>query len=209
MYTFKINQLVSSLQQLLEEKPTGLSEYELLKQLKNTQQPLFISANLSDVLSLFRSHFVLFHALYLLRDRLRSTGQLVLNISPLHICLQPASKHSNTQAQMLDLRDPLRDYYLDLDNLTGTDREAVEQLLNSSLSNLQPSQHLADALSELEIEQPLLALNSEDLRKHYRKLVSRHHPDRGGSTERLQRINQAMDIVRAHQTGQGLKHPYQ
>lgn len=209
MYTFKINQLVNTLQQLLEAKPTGLSEYELLKQLKIAQQPLFVSANLSDVLSLFRSHFVLFHALYLLRDRLRSAGELDLSISPLNICLQPASKHSNTQAQMLNLRDPLRDYYLDLDNLTKTDHEAVEQLLNSSLSNLHPSQHLADALSELEIEQPLDGLNKEDLRKQYRKLVSRHHPDRGGCTERLQRINQAMDIVRIHQTGRGFKYPSQ
>ncbi len=201
MCSFKIKELTNTLQQLLEENPTGLSEYELLKILKSQQQPLFVSTDLSDVLSLFRSHFVLFHALYLLRDTLRCAGQLELNISPLLICLQPAQKHNNSQRQALNLSDPLRDYYLDLDNLTGTDREAVEQLLNSSLSNLHPSQHLTDALSELEIEQPLHALNSEDLRKQYRKLVSRHHPDRGGSTERLQRINQAMDIVRAHQTG--------
>jgi len=209
LYTFKINQLVSTLQQLLEEKPAGLSEYELLKQLKSQQQPLFVSANLSDVLSLFRSHFVLFHALHLLRDRLRSAGKLDLEISPLHISLQPAAARTNTQAQALNLSDPLRDYYLDLDNLMKTDRSAVEQLLNNSLANLQPSQHLTDALSELEIEQPLHTLSSEGLRTHYRKLVSRHHPDRGGSTERLQHINQAMDIVRAHQMGRGFKYSSQ
>lgn len=205
MYTYKINQLVNTLQQLLEENHTGLSEYELLKQLKNEQQPLFISANLSDVLSLFRSHFVLFHALYLLRDSLRSGGQLDLKISPLHICLQPIATHSTIQSQMPNLSDPLRAYYLDLDNLSTTDREAVEHLLNSSLTSLQPSQHLSDALAELGIEQPLHTLASEDLRSHYRKLVSRHHPDRGGCTERLQRINRAMDIVRAHQVDRSCK----
>ena len=199
MYTFKINQLINTLQQLLEAKPMGLSEYELLKQLKSAQQPLFVSANLSDALSLFRSHFVLFHALYLLRDSLRSAGHLDLDISPLHICLLPTSKHSNTHAQMLNLRDPLRDYYLDLDNLMGTDRTAVEQLLNNSLASLKPSAQVSDALAELGIEQPLHTLSTEALRSHYRQLVSRHHPDRGGCTERLQRINQAMDIVRTHQ----------
>jgi hypothetical protein len=195
---FKINQLVCTLQQLLEENPVGLSEHELLKKLKAEQQPLFISANLSDVLSLFRSHFVLFHALYLLRDTLRSAGQLDLNISPLRICLQPAAAHNTTQPQMLNLNDPLRAYYLDLNNLTGTDRAAVQQLLNSSLANLTASQQVTDALAELGIEQPVHRLNTQDLRRHYRQLVSRHHPDRGGCTERLQRINQAMDIVRAH-----------
>jgi len=205
LYTFKINQLVKTLQRLLEAKHTGLSEYELLKQLISEQHPLFISANLSDVLSLFRSHFVLFHALYLLRDNLRSAGQLDLKISPLHICLQPITTRSSTQSQMPNLSDPLRAYYLDLDNLSATDREAVEQLLNSSLASLQPSQQLSDALAELGIEQPLHTLNSEDLRSHYRKLVSRHHPDRGGCTERLQRINQAMDMVRAYQVSRSCK----
>ncbi|QEY60406.1 molecular chaperone DnaJ [Pseudomonas sp. C27(2019)] len=200
-----MNQLVKTLQRLLEAKHTGLSEYELLKQLISEQHPLFISANLSDVLSLFRSHFVLFHALYLLRDNLRSAGQLDLKISPLHICLQPITTRSSTQSQMPNLSDPLRAYYLDLDNLSATDREAVEQLLNSSLASLQPSQQLSDALAELGIEQPLHTLNSEDLRSHYRKLVSRHHPDRGGCTERLQRINQAMDMVRAYQVSRSCK----
>lgn len=201
MHSFKINELTNTLQQLLEEKPAGLSEYELLKTLKNQQQPLFVSANLSDALSLFRSHFVLFHALYLLRDSLRSDGLLQLNISPLLICLQPAPKQNNNQQQMLNLNDPLRAYYLDLDNLSATDRAAVEQLLNSGLSCMQPSQQLSDALAELGLEQPLHSLSSKDLRKHYRQLVSRHHPDRGGCTERLQRINHAMDIVRTQQLG--------
>lgn len=199
MYTLKINQLIITLQELLEENPAGLSEYQLLQRLKNEQQPLFVGANLSDVLSLFRSHFVLFHALYLLRDTLRSGGQLDLHISPLLICLQPAPKQSSTEPQMLNLNDALRVYYLDLDNLTGTDRAAVEQLLNSSLSSLNPPAQVTHALAELGIEQPLHTLSTEDLRSHYRRLVSRHHPDRGGCTERLQRINQAMDIVRAHQ----------
>lgn len=199
MYTLKINQLISTLLELLEANPAGMSEYQLLKRLKSEQQPLFVGANLSDVLSLFRSHFLLFHALYLLRDTLRSGGQRDLNISPLLICLQSAPKQSSTKPQVLNLNDSLRVYYLDLDNLTGTDRAAVEQLLNSSLSNLKPSPQVTQALAELGIEQSLHTLSTEDLRSHYRRLVSRHHPDRGGCTERLQRINQAMDIVRAHQ----------
>ena len=33
------------------------------------------------------------------------------------------------------------------------------------------------------------------IKLRYRQMVSAHHPDRGGSTERLQSINLAMEIL--------------
>lgn len=52
--------LLTTLQRVLQSNPAGLSEYQLIQQLKQLQQPLFIGANLSDVLSLFRTHFFAF-----------------------------------------------------------------------------------------------------------------------------------------------------
>jgi DnaJ-class molecular chaperone len=47
-------------------------------------------------------------------------------------------------------------------------------------------------LFELDMDAPLdLGL----IRQRYRQLVSLHHPDRGGSTERIQSINLAMEIL--------------
>ena len=47
-------------------------------------------------------------------------------------------------------------------------------------------------LFELNGDQPL---NLAAIKLRYRQLVSQHHPDRGGSTERLQSINLAMEIL--------------
>ncbi|MBU2294721.1 MAG: J domain-containing protein, partial [Gammaproteobacteria bacterium] len=38
-------------------------------------------------------------------------------------------------------------------------------------------------------------LNLATIKHRYRQLVSLHHPDRGGSTARLQSINKAMEIL--------------
>ncbi|MCO3066035.1 hypothetical protein FA243_29305, partial [Pseudomonas aeruginosa] len=36
------------------------------------------------------------------------------------------------------------------------------------------------------------------IKLRYRQLVSQHHPDRGGSTARLQSINKAMEILQRY-----------
>lgn len=113
MHSLK-KQFLTTLHNIFRSYPQGISEYALINHLKDMQHPLFAQANLSYTLSLFRTHFVLFHALYLLRDRLHSRSEFDLQISPLQI-----------------------------------------------------------------------------------RLVSLHHPDRGGCTQRLQRINQTMDTLRA------------
>lgn len=194
-------QLMTTLHKVLQAHPQGISEYALIKHLQGMQQPLFAHANLSDTLSLFRTHFVLFHVLYLLRDRLRSLGEFDLQISPLQIRLAQATPAAlqPTDSQAIERNDPLRAYYLNLDHLQATDRADVETLLNSSRAILLQTPRVTDALLELGIDQPLSAVSATELRRHYRKLVSVHHPDRGGCTKRLQRINQAMDTLRAEQ----------
>jgi len=191
--------LLKMLHNLLAEQPLGLSEYQLIEQLKSAQHPFFIDANLNDPLSLFRTHFVLFNALYQLRDQLHATHGLDLHISALMIRLQACSSHTNASATAVQSSDPLRAYYLDLSHLQATDRRAAEALLYGTLDKINPPEQVQEALAELGIEQPLHSLSEQHLRQHYRKLVSTHHPDRGGSTERLQRINQAMDRIRQHQ----------
>ena len=200
MHTLDKLEFLATLEQLPRGHPTGLSEYQLITQLKQQQQPLFIEADLSDALSLFRSHFVLFHLLYSLRDTLRSAGHYDLLISPLSIRLQATRTVTPAAAQAIDISDPLRLYYLNLDHLSATDRSEVERLLYQGRSYFVQPPQVTEALTVLGIKQPLHELDTQTLRHHYRQLVSRHHPDRGGCTERLQRINQAMDPLRAHQT---------
>lgn len=181
---------------MLTSNPLGLTEHQLIKLLKDQQHPFFVEADLHDPLSLFRTHFVLFNALYQLRDQLRASSSFDLHISALLIRLESYTSQHDLPQTAIQHSDPLRAYYLDLSHLQATDRRAAEQLLYGSLHSLTPSAQVQEALTELGITQSWHELSDKDLRQHYRQLVSTHHPDRGGCTQRLQRINQAMDVLR-------------
>ena len=105
--------------------------------------------------------------------------------------------------------DPLRDYYLDMSNLRDTDEQEVERLLASFWSRMRgdhlgkrnetwdPEQKRA-ALELFELDQEASSLSLHTIKRRYRQLVSIHHPDRGGSTTRLQSINLAMEILQRY-----------
>ncbi len=51
------------------------------------------------------------------------------------------------------------------------------------------------ALELFELAEDSRTLDFSVIKHRYRQLVSIHHPDRGGSTTRLQSINKAMEIL--------------
>ncbi len=85
----KNKQLVDAVRCLLEISIEPLSEYQLLKLLKDQGWDLPTSA--SDSLALFTSHFLLFNALYVLQDEYWCE-QCYLEISVLKIALHEAVK---------------------------------------------------------------------------------------------------------------------
>jgi len=182
--------LPDQLHELLRAAPAGVSEYQLIQQLKARRSTHIPHLGLADKLVLFRTHFLLFNALYLLRERLWGRQEAHLEIAPLCVQLQPWRPGSQALAE----HDPLRDYYLDLQHLRDTTERDVEKLLSSFWTRMQGGDEKRAALELFELagDQPLnLAL----IKQRYRQLVSQHHPDRGGSTERLQSINLAMEIL--------------
>jgi len=176
---------------LLREEPHGLSEYELIQRLKQRHSTHVPNLPLADKLVLFRTHFLVFNALYLLRDRLGEAGIAHLSISPMAIRLLP---YSSGEAALAE-RDPLRDYYLDLRNLRDTDEDDVERLLASFWTRMQGSDEKQAALELFELDRVAEPVTALMIKQRYRQLVSLHHPDRGGSTERLQSINLALEIL--------------
>ncbi len=60
---------------------------------------------------------------------------------------------------------------------------------------MQGSEEKAAALALFELEG---AVDYPAIKLRYRQLVSQHHPDRGGSTARLQSINKAMEILQRY-----------
>lgn len=185
--------LAEQLLELLQACPLGCSEYELIQQLKARHSTHIPHLPLTDRLVLFRTHFLLFNALYRLRDQLWSEQRGHLQISALNTCLLPYQ----AGCAALSEHDPLRDYYLDLQQLRDTSAEDVDQLMASFWTRLQGGDEKRAALELFELhEESRLDLGT--IKYRYRQLVSLHHPDRGGSTSRLQSINQAMEILQRY-----------
>jgi len=183
--------LCEHLHQLLSASPSGLAEYDLIQQLKARHCTHIPNLPLTDKLVLFRTHFLLFNALYRLRERLWATRSGYLQISALNIQLLPYQSGSLELSE----HDPLRDYYLDMSQLRDTNEEDVATLLRSFWSRMQGGEEQQAALELFELADSPETLTPASIKQRYRQLVSLHHPDRGGSTERLQSINKAMEIL--------------
>ncbi len=178
---------------LLSQHPDGISEYQLLKRLRDEEYALFPRLELGDHLGLFQSHFLLFHSLYRLRDRLHLEQRALLRISALLIELADYEAGDGALCEA----DPLRDYYLDLDNLDKTGEADVVALLDDFWRRMQRGEpeRVAAALTVLELDE---VSGFEQVKRQYRRLVMRHHPDRGGEGAKMLALNEALEILRLH-----------
>jgi hypothetical protein len=182
--------------QILRQHPEGLTEYALLRRLQQSRQGDFPAGLFKDNLTLFQAHFLLFHALYRLRDQLSESGQGWLEIDVLRIALAPPRGPSD--ARPLVHPDPLRGYYLDLENLRDTGARDVERMLGGFWRRYLANQRRAEALQALGLSDPV---DPATIKQRYRRLAMRHHPDRGGDQERFRRLQAAMDVLEHCQTG--------
>lgn len=185
---------------LLKRQEGGLSEHALLKQLAgeaDEQESPYFQDSFDDNLKLFQAHFLLFHLLYRLKQKLFGAKTYHLEISPLNIQLHAwetinsSSKgyQATTSERTLTSADPLTAYYLDLSHLEKTDAKDVERLLMRFYAGLSGPDTRQSALETLGLTDPV---DDQTIKKRYRSLAMAHHPDRGGDTETLQAINQAM-----------------
>ncbi|MDH2434961.1 DNA-J related domain-containing protein [Pokkaliibacter sp. MBI-7] len=172
--------------------PAGLSEYALIKALRKHHLDL----PLSPELSLFRSHFLLFHCLYHLREQLLSEQSGLLEIHTLCICLAPWQPGH----EGLTKSDPLQAYYMDWQQFASTDQQEVHALLDSFWKryHLTDSGHLQAALCALELppEATVDVSSHQLIRRQYQRLAMQHHPDRGGDECRFKEIQSAWDYLR-------------
>lgn len=186
--------LLEQVLECLRGQPSGLTEHALIGQLRDAGVEPFAGARLQEPLSLFQTHFLLFHCLYRLRDSLAERDEWV-RIHCLDIGIEPARGGPGAGAVGLPAqRDPLRAYYLDLTQLERMDAAAVEALLGAFWSRLGRDQRREQALAVLELADPV---DADTVRRQYRRMAQRHHPDRGGDTATLQRINAARWVLLA------------
>lgn len=178
----------------------GAGELELIRALQGDPWHLIGPVNFNAPGELYPVHFILFHALYRLRNDLVVEGE-TLDISPLGIHIRiattPPSGHADPGPP-----DRLAAFYLDLDNYELPEG-AIEAMLNNFWRGIQaPSgENLQDALATLRLE--TLPDQFSTAKRQFRRLAMQHHPDRGGDTHQLQRLNAALAVIRQHFDAQG------
>mgnify|MGYP000904815394 CR=1 FL=1 len=170
-----LDDLEMQLEQLLVAHPPGISEHELLKILRR-EQPLFATFDAREPLGLFRGHYLLFHILYRLRDRLALEPPTVA---------EPGGKNAALAPDWFDLAD----WYADLRRLTTVTAAEVGEWLRQFHAIRQASERRRAALAALELRDPV---DAAAIRRQYRRLAMRHHPDRGGDGQRLREIHAAL-----------------
>lgn len=187
------NPLNSDLLQFIAQTDLPVSEYKLLQQVR--QHPLLETLATENAdLQLFRQHFVVMNSLYQLRTILWPF-HYELNISALAITLtQREQVNSIFSSEAIDGYDELASYYLDWQVLNETDEDDVERLLNNFWKRLSGVAGQDEALNELGLTS---AATATEITRQYRKLALQYHPDRGGNSDKFQKITEAYQRLKA------------
>jgi hypothetical protein len=184
----------------------GISEYDLINALKSPPYLVFDEDALRDSLMMFQTHFVLFHCLYQLKNEWHEQKIGQLDIGLTRITLHPILE----SAANIQTEDSLARYYLDWSNLSSTNENDVEALLNSFWKKMAGSDlhtnisglELKRACTTMEIDS-LESMNLSELKQQYRKLQHENHPDKGGKIEMSQSVQHAYTQLRRHINGFG------
>lgn len=182
--------LMQQVQDLLVSVPEGMPEHTLLKRLQANNPDDFPDTLFRDDLLLFKAHFLLFHALYRLQERLLAAGRFGLEIDVRLIRLLPLTEAAGTA---VTAADPMRDYYLDLTNLNDTTAVDVEKMLGRFWGRYLANDQRTSALAVLGLAPDVDLATAQ---QRYRQLAMLHHPDRGGDAERFQQIQSAMATLK-------------
>lgn len=197
------NPLLPLVLQLLRETPDGISEYDLLKKIEATGNYFSALSTQPDRddddarLALFQKHFLVMNALYRLQDTLWREENLWLSISPLRIALDISMNDvDETNSANNNIAsyggNALRDYYLDWNQLIGTDSAAVTELLSAFWRRYAAHDGRAEALAVLQLDSEA---DNAAVKRQYRRLAAVTHPDRGGDAAQFLAIRAAYEIL--------------
>ena len=175
---------ILALQVELEKQADGIGEYDLMQALRAQGYFDFLSQPALPH-ELFQAHFILFHTLYLLSDIFLDKKKYLLKIHTLKIELLPYQEGENS----LQVDNKLKAYYLDFNNLENTSEEDVYDMLALFWNNFNRFDNREAALAEIGLKDPV---DDKVIKQAYRRLIMQHHPDRGGDTEKLQKLNDAI-----------------
>lgn len=193
------HKLLAALEKILPQHSLGISEYNLIQLLQNPPYKIFIKGGMSDPLILFQTHFILFNALYQLKDLWQQEQKANLDILVTHIRYLPYQKGQVALCK----EDKLRAYYLDWQNFSDTNKQDVELLIDSfwdfMTGDINKIQQAPETVKNA--YKCLMLKESSDfpqVKRQYRKLLHQYHPDKGGETEKAQQIEKAFNVLKIH-----------
>ncbi|RUO78872.1 molecular chaperone DnaJ [Idiomarina tyrosinivorans] len=191
-----LQQLQADIEQILEAQMGAISEYALIQELQVEPYQWFDAEALRDPLSLFQTHFLVYHCLHRIRQHWRQSEHAELQIIGTTIRALPYQ--SGTDGIIHD--DALARYYLDLSQLDKTHASDVERLLDRFWQQMAGQQITQVAESELQQARELMAVDEHydmaQLKRQYRVMVHQHHPDKGGDEATMKQLQRAYKILR-------------
>ena len=189
----------------LKKHPTGFSEYTLIQAIETAGlfDALDSQADSQAELALFQKHFLTMNALYHLQTTLWEEEALYLSISALNIHLVPYTKPdgveeavtSSTRLPEQSRNEALKSYYLDWSHYNEADEASVVRLLNSFWERFLNPEQRQQALDVLEITQQ--APDQTTIKRQFRQLAAKHHPDKGGDPANFIAIREAYEVLLA------------
>ncbi|WP_343291635.1 DNA-J related domain-containing protein [Vibrio harveyi] len=188
------NPLLWPILDILRKQPSNWKVHTLAHEL--SQKRYIQQLDESPDKDLFKRNFLLMNALYQLQETLYPDGWL--QVEAMNIVLMSAieaSRHS------VDTNDPLREYYLDWKNYEADEGE-VRRLLNDFWSRYQRyiGGNVSDDLDRSKALH-LFELDADatrtEIRRQWRKLALRWHPDReNGNADRFRVLCNAWNVLR-------------
>ena len=184
------NPFKSAILSQIMARPAGLSEYELVECLPKNH-PLLNAEDEETHLILFRKHFLVMNALYQLQGELFERGRY-LAISPLEIRLEPAGNSGMASLPSDGAAAALRDYYLDWSQFDQTDGAEVNDMLTRFWGRYLAIDKRLEALEILDLPADAAW---ETVKRTYRQLAAKHHPDKGGDVARFRAVREAYEVL--------------
>jgi len=185
------NPMMVPVLELLRAHPGGLSEYQIITGLK--ARGLYIDEMDDPSMALYTGHFFVMNALYSLQRELLPDG-LYLEVSPMMNRLHAVAGGGGHGA----LRDNAADaalsaYYLDWRNLDTMTPAGVKALLDGFWERFSAVEDGGDAYGTLGLS---AAAEWGEIKKAYRRLAARHHPDKGGDPARFIEVREAFLVLK-------------
>ena len=150
-----------------------------------------------EELALFQKHFITMNALYQIQLSLWESHRVYLDITSVRVSiiqnLSDSDSGKDNQASELVESAAVREYYLDWSNYENTDQEEVLHMLNGfwEMYCSQDKVHSAYDTLELSHSEPF-----DVVKKQYRKLAAKYHPDKGGNSADFIALRQAYEVIK-------------